>query len=215
VNVAGQKRRKEFIRTVNKREFKKSTTYAPGLPEDAMFFSANKKRIKSDAVSHAAEQALIDRGVELKDIAEIVYDLQRPFVSGLTMEMCMENVRGALAKRELQHAILVGIDLDRLAEKKMLSEPLQSLIDQDEGLFGVDETIALGAVSSFGSIAATTFGYLDKVKPKIIGKLDQAKNGRVNTFLDDLVACIAADASSRLAHRVRDEEERRLRTHRH
>ncbi|MFT8317879.1 MAG: phosphatidylglycerophosphatase A [Sporolactobacillus sp.] len=185
-------------------------TYAPGLPEDATFYSANKKRVTSQAVAEAAERALKERGVRIDDIAEIVMDLQRPFMKGLTLENCIENVRGVLAKRELQHAILVGIELDKLAEKKLLDEPLQSLIDQDEGLFGVDETIALGAVSSFGSIASTTFGYLDKVKPKIIGRLDQMKEGRVNTFLDDLVASIAADASSRLAHRVRDAEEIRF-----
>ncbi|MCO7174538.1 phosphatidylglycerophosphatase A [Sporolactobacillus kofuensis] len=185
-------------------------TYAPGLPKGATFYSANKKRVTSRAVANAVEAALEERGVELKDIAEIVFDLQKPFMSGLTIEICIENVKGVLAKRELQHAILVGIELDRLAEKKLLSEPLQSLVDQDEGLFGVDETIALGAVSSFGSIAATTFGYLDKVKPRIIGNLDLAKEGKVNTFLDDLIASIAADASSRLAHRVRDEEESRL-----
>lgn len=195
---------------MSEQEFMKSMTYAPGLSKDATFYSGHKKRVTSHAVSEGAEHALKERGVAVEDIAEIVYDLQTPFMPGLTMKACVDNVRGALAKRELQHAILVGIELDKLAEKKMLSEPLQSLIDQDEGLFGVDETIALGAVSSFGSIAATTFGYLDKVKPKIIGRLDQAKQGKVNTFLDDLVCSIAADASSRLAHRVRDEEEQRL-----
>jgi phosphatidylglycerophosphatase A len=195
---------------MNDHPFTKSMTYAPGLPEDATFYSDHKKRVTSRAVSEAAIAALKERGVKIEDIAEIVYDLQVPFIRGLTMKDCVDNVKGALAKRELQHAILVGIELDKLAERGEMSEPLQSLVDQDEGLFGVDETVALGAVSSFGSIAATTFGYLDKVKPKIIGKLDQSKNGKVNTFLDDLVASIAADASSRLAHRVRDSEEKRL-----
>ncbi|MFT8870896.1 MAG: phosphatidylglycerophosphatase A [Sporolactobacillus sp.] len=191
-------------------KFSKKRTYSPGLPEEATFYSDNKKRVTSKAVSDAAVHALESRGVRIEDIAEIVLSLQKPFIRGLTLQVCAENVRGVLAKRELQHAILVGVALDELAEKQVLPEPLQSLVDQDEGLFGVDETIALGAVSSFGSIAATTFGYLDKVKPKIIGKLDQAKGGRVNTFLDDLVASIAADASSRLAHRVRDAEECRV-----
>ncbi|MCO7126209.1 phosphatidylglycerophosphatase A [Sporolactobacillus shoreicorticis] len=195
---------------MSEQSYSKSMTYAPGLPKGATFYSANKKRVTSEAIANAVEAALEERGVTIEDIAEIVLDLQKPFMSGLTIDTCVENVQGVLAKRELQHAILVGIELDRLAEKKLLSEPLQSLVDQDEGLFGVDETIALGAVSSFGSIAATTFGYLDKVKPKIIGRLDLEKEGKVNTFLDDLIASIAADASSRLAHRVRDDEEKRV-----
>jgi phosphatidylglycerophosphatase A len=115
-----------------------------------------------------------------------------------------------LEKREIQHAILVGTELDMLAEKNMLSEPLLSLVRSDEGLFGCDETLALGSVFGYGSIAVTTFGHLDKHKIGIIRQLDTKKygdKGRVHTFTDDLVASIAASASSRLAHRLRDEEE--------
>ena len=54
----------------------------------------------------------------------------------------------------------------------------------------------------------TTFGHLDKNKLGIIRYLDTKKEGSgVNTFLDDLVAAIAASAASRLAHRLRDQEE--------
>lgn len=107
----------------------------------------------------------------------------------------------------MQHAILVGIELDELAEKKMLSAPLQQIVEADEGLFGVDETIALGAVFTYGSIAVTTFGHLDKNKIGLISKLDTKIGGAVHTFLDDLVASIASSAASRLAHRTRDLEE--------
>ncbi len=51
-----------------------------------------------------------------------------------------------------------------LQRKKLLSSPLQQIIESDEGLFGVDETIALGSVFTYGSIAVTTFGHLDKQK---------------------------------------------------
>ena len=119
----------------------------------------------------------------------------------------MYSVERVLLKREIQHAILVGIELDRLAEQKLLSEPLQTIVESDEGLFGVDETIAFGAVLAYGSIAITTFGHLDKKKSGIIERLDNTSEGKVNTFLDDMVASIAACAASRLAHRLRDEEE--------
>ena len=76
------------------------------------------------------------------------------------MAHCIESVEGVLRKRELQHAILVGIELDELAEQGKLSAPLQQIVESDEGLFGVDETIALGAVFTYGSIAVTTFGHL-------------------------------------------------------
>ena len=80
-------------------------------------------------------------------------------------------------------------------------------VENDEGLFGVDETIAFGAVLGYGSIAVTTFGHLDKNKLGIIRDLDTKKGDKVNTFLDDIVASIAASAASRLAHRLRDQEE--------
>ncbi|MGX1981507.1 phosphatidylglycerophosphatase A [Thermolongibacillus altinsuensis] len=167
----------------------------------------DKKRVTSKEVTEAALRLLKERGVTVEDIAEIVYEMQSPYNKNLTMEECIESVEKVLQKREVQHAILVGIELDKLAEKKMLSEPLQTIVETDEGLFGVDETIALGAVLGYGSIAVTTFGHLDKNKIGIIKNLDTKRGKGIHTFLDDLVASIAASASGRLAHNLRDEEE--------
>ncbi len=164
-------------------------------------------RVPSEAVALATQNALNRRGVKIEDIAEIVYQMQLPYNEGLLMEHCIDSVERVLRKREVQHSVLVGIELDELAEKKMLSEPLQTLIESDEGLFGVDETLALGAVMTYGSIALTTFGYLDKDKVGIIKKLDTKCGSSVHTFLDDLVGSIAASAASRIAHRMRDLEE--------
>lgn len=165
------------------------------------------KRVHSQVVTLAARNALIERGVSIEAIAEIVYDMQFPYNKNLTLKDCVESVDSVLLKREIQHAILVGVELDKLAEERKLSEPLQSLVESDEGLFGVDETIAFGAALGYGSIAVTTFGHLDKNKIGIIKDLDTKKGIEVNTFLDDIVAAIAATAASRLAHRYRDIEE--------
>ncbi|SMO49188.1 phosphatidylglycerophosphatase A family protein [Melghirimyces algeriensis] len=165
------------------------------------------KRVHSAEVKKATLDRLEERGVTVEKIAEIVHRMQSPYNENLTMESCIESVLAVLEKRELQHAILVGVELDMLAEKKSLSEPLQSLVEEDEGLFGCDETLALGSVLGYGSIAVTTFGYLDKHKVGLIEDLDTKKKGPIHTFLDDLVASIAASAASRLAHRIRDEEE--------
>ncbi|GAA4703639.1 phosphatidylglycerophosphatase A [Brevibacillus fulvus] len=165
------------------------------------------KQVHSSEVKEAALRRLAERGVTVEDIAEIVYEMQSPYHPNLTIEPCVESVHAVLQKREMQHAILVGVELDMLAEKGQLSEPLQSLIASDEGLFGCDETLALGSVFGYGSIAVTTFGHLDKHKIGIIKRLDTKTSGRIHTFLDDLVASIAANASSRMAHRLRDEQE--------
>lgn len=165
------------------------------------------ERVHSSDVKKAVELRLADRGVTPYDIALIVLEMQQPYSKSLTVEICEENVVAVLQKREVQHALLVGIELDMLAEQGKLSEPLQSLVSQDEGLFGCDETLALGSVLGYGSIAVTTFGHLDKEKTGIIKKLDTKRGKQVNTFLDDLVASVAASASSRIAHRLRDIEE--------
>lgn len=164
-------------------------------------------RTHSDDVTAATHEALERRGITNESIAEIVLEMQLPYNKGLTIEHCMESVESVLRKREMQHALLVGIELDELAEAKKLSSPLQQIVDSDEGLFGVDEMIGLGAVLTYGSIAVTTFGHLDKNKVGIINSLDTKSGGNVHTFLDDLIASIAACASARIAHRTRDLEE--------
>lgn len=167
-----------------------------------------RRKVSSAEVSDAVRQKLHDRGVTVDDIAEIVYKMQAPYSPDLTMADCADSVLMVLRKREVQHALLVGIELDMLAEQGKLSEPLLSLVQGDEPLFGCDETLALGSVLGYGSIAVTTFGHLDKEKTGIIRRLDTKAGSHVHTFLDDLIASVAASASSRIAHRFRDEEER-------
>jgi len=167
-----------------------------------------KKTVHSKEVKTATFKKLFERGVTPEKIAEITFEMQKPYQSDLTIEQCIKSVYAVLEKREIQHAILVGIELDQLAEKRLLSEPLQTIVETDESLFGVDETIALGSVLGYGSIGVTTFGHLDKHKIGIIKNLDTKRAGNgIHTFLDDLVAAIAAAASSRIAHHYRDRVE--------
>lgn len=149
-----------------------------------------------------ARKWLLERGVKIEDIAELVMYLQKDYHENLQMEECIFNVQRVLSKREVQNAILTGVQLDLLAEQKLLEEPLQTIIEKDEGLYGVDETLALSIVNVYGSIGFTNYGYVDKHKPGILNYLNDKTTGKVNTFLDDIVGAIAAAASSRLAHRT-------------
>ncbi|WP_243355617.1 phosphatidylglycerophosphatase A family protein [Bacillus litorisediminis] len=153
-----------------------------------------------------AREWLQDRGVTIKDIAELVMVLQEKYHKDLKIETCMANVEKVLSKREVQNAILTGIQLDRLAEKKILEEPLQTMIEVDEGLYGVDEILAFSIVNVYGSIGFTNYGYIDKLKPGILKQLNDKSSGKCHTFLDDIVGAIAAAASSRLAHSTVGEE---------
>ncbi|MFB5083235.1 phosphatidylglycerophosphatase A family protein [Symbiobacterium thermophilum] len=143
---------------------------------------------------------LEDRGVTLREIAEVVYEIQKSYYDSLPLEECLESVEAVVKKREVQNAILTGLALDMLAEEGKLPEPLQSIVAGDDFLFGVDEIVALSITNIYGSIGLTNFGYLDKTKPLVIGRLNSHKNGGCHTFLDDLVSAIAAAAASRIAH---------------
>ncbi|MDT8858636.1 phosphatidylglycerophosphatase A [Alkalihalobacillus sp. MEB130] len=159
-----------------------------------------------DEVETKARNWLVERGVTLDDIAELVYFLQVKYHPDLQLDVCLDNVDKVLRKREVQNAIITGIQLDVLAEKKLLDEPLQGIIDRDESLYGVDEIVALSIVNVYGSIGFTNYGYIDKQKPGILEKLNDKQSGSCHTFLDDIVGAIAAAASSRLAHRAANTE---------
>lgn len=153
-----------------------------------------------EELTKEAIEMLNRRGVELEDIGELVLFLQKRYYPDLTLEFCIENLKAVLKKREIVHAILTGIALDELADKKLLPEPLQSIVEDDEGLFGIDEIIPLSIVNVYGTIGLTNYGFLDKEKIGIIKKLDEEKDVQCNTFLDDLVAALAAATASRIAH---------------
>ena len=159
-------------------------------------------KYKMEELTSMAIDMLNRRGVELKDIAELVYFLQERYYPDLTMEMCLESIDAVLKKREIVHAILTGIALDEIAEKTLLPEPLQSIVESDEGLYGIDEILPLSIVNVYGTIGLTNYGFLDKEKIGIIKELDSRKGVECNTFLDDLVAAIAAAAASRIAHSI-------------
>lgn len=152
-------------------------------------------------LNKVALELLEKRGVTLDEIAELVFDLQQPYLADITMELCLDNVKAVLRKREVQNAVLTGVELDILCEEGKLSSPLQEIIKEDEGLYGIDEILALSIVNVYGSIGFTNYGFLDKTKPKVIARLDDHKNtNETHTFLDDIVGAIAAAAASRVAH---------------
>ncbi|SJZ33654.1 phosphatidylglycerophosphatase A family protein [Anaerorhabdus furcosa] len=146
-------------------------------------------------------QLLHDRGVELEDIAECAKLLQKDYYPDLTLEEVLDGVKQVISKREVQHAIVTGINLDMMAEEgKLATKELETILMQDYSLYGVDEVLAYGICNIYGSIALTNYGYIDRVKPGIIAKLNNHEGPQCNTFLDDIVGAIAASAASKIAH---------------
>lgn len=144
--------------------------------------------------------SLKDRGVEIQDIADCVMFLQIKYIPDLSNERCLAAIDTVMHKREVQHAIITGIYLDRAAENDSMDDSeLKNILLNDTPLYGIDEVLAYGICNLYGSIALTNYGYIDKIKPGIIEKLNIHGNG-CNTFLDDIVGAIAAAAASKIAH---------------
>lgn len=145
-------------------------------------------------------ELLKSRGVLLEDIADCVLFLQQKHHPEILKEEIVEIVEGILKKREVQHAVLTGIALDIGAERNELFDPeLCDILNSDFSLYGVDEVLAYGICNLYGSIALTNYGYIDREKPCIIGRLNNDKS-QCNCYLDDIVGAIAAAAASKLAH---------------
>lgn len=163
--------------------------------------------LNSKKVAEATRYWLEKRGVKVEQIAELVLLLQKKYYPNLQLEECIHNVERVLSKREVQNAVLTGIQLDILCEQELLIPELQDMIKYDESLYGVDEILAFSIVNVYGSIGFTNYGYIDKLKPGILEQLNDKSLGPVNTYLDDIVGAVAAAASSRIAHRKQAERE--------
>ncbi|ANE47128.1 phosphatidylglycerophosphatase [Paenibacillus swuensis] len=168
-----------------------------------------KYSLNSRKVAEATEQCLKERGVKKRDIAELVLFLQKDYIPGLTLEEVYGHMERVLAKREVQNAILTGIQLDVLAEQGKLMQPLQDIIYNDEPLYGCDEILALSIVNVYGSIGFTNYGYIDKKKQGVLSMLNDKNDGKIHTFLDDIVGAIAAATSSKIAHGYQAELEKK------
>jgi|GEM_PF-187089 len=144
---------------------------------------------------------LASRGVAVEDIVDIVDMLQRPYNPDLDRKLCEHHVLAVLRKQQTFHAVQLAIKIDEGVEKKEFNQQYNHIVGSDEGLFGVDESIATAIPLMYGTIALTNFGYLDKAKIGIIKELDSDHTeDKCNTFIDDLVCGLVAAACGRLAH---------------
>jgi phosphatidylglycerophosphatase A len=158
------------------------------------------ENIKEDC-TQANLELLKSRGVELEDIVDILDHLQRPYNPDMERQLCVDNVLAVLRKQQTFHAIQLAIKMDTAVEAGECSEQYTHTVGHDEGLFGVDESVATAIPLMYGTIAITNFGFLDKAKIGIIADLDSDHTGgKCNTFIDDIVCGIAAAACGRLAH---------------
>lgn len=147
---------------------------------------------------------LKEKKINIDELAQTVLETQKDHIENLNVEDCELAINQVLKKREVLWSMATGIQLDKLAKAHKLDFPLQQAIENDYGLYGVDEDLALSMTNMYGSIAITNFGFLDKRKSSIAKRLDEEQRKHrgkvVNTFLDDIVSAIIANASALIAH---------------
>lgn len=142
---------------------------------------------------------LEERGITIDDLVNLTYKMQSEFIPELTKDECREALTDVMHKREFLNNAMVALELDRLADEGQLAQPLEDIIKNDAGVFGVDEALALQISEMYGTIGVTNFGYLDRVKSGVIKAYD-TDDSHVNTFIDDLLGAIVAAACGKLAH---------------
>ena len=173
-----------------------------GIEKGDKEYPTNKYNvIYPDVTAYNFVKAELERkGVSIKAIAHDAYEQQRKFNPKLIASSFVEAADSILHKREVLNNCMVGLSMDNLATKKLLSEPLQTIVEQDQPAFGVDETIALDICSLYGSIAVTQFGHLDLSKDGLAKTLDSNVNGEVNTFIDDIVSALISCTEAKVMH---------------
>lgn len=150
--------------------------------------------------------ALASRGVTLESMIDLIVFLQKPYIDAIDRNEILEDLLEILSKREVYFTVMTGIALDVAVDRgNIFDSELMSFVQKDYGLYGVDEVLAYSICNLYGSIALTNFGYIDKVKPGIIGELNENRT-QCNTFLDDIVGALVAAGASKLAHSHRLEE---------
>ena len=139
------------------------------------------------------------RNINNETIGEIAYDMQHQYLPDLTVEDFGAQLPEILKKREVLNILATGLALDNLANEGLLPKPLQRIVQNDMGVYGVDESLALSLSQMYGSIAVTNYGFADRVKLGVASDLDNSR-GTVNTFADDLALALASAVIGRCGH---------------
>lgn len=144
-----------------------------------------------------------DLGIDLDEIAKQAVEHQKKYLPSLTLEDGKKRLERILNKREVLNNLMTAIALDEMANKGLLPEPLQSVVERDAGVYGVDEALAIANSILAGSIAVTNYGFLDVKKSKVAKHLDDLqKSGKMITvFIDDQISALQAMVEGSLAHK--------------
>lgn len=144
------------------------------------------------------QEELYKRGITAYSIGEIAYEMQHDYLPDYEISDFAEQFSEVLKKREVLNLLAFAFELDNLANKRMFSEPIQNIIENDAGFWQIDEILASSLAQLFGMLAITNYGYLDKNKVGIARRLDEEDS--ITVFSDDIVSALASAVIGRCGH---------------
>lgn len=148
-------------------------------------------------------QQFAAQGVTIREMAkEAKLDQDEHHVKA-SLETYIKAIQNQLHKHDVMSIIMTGLAIDRLAEKDMLPSPLQTIIQNDLGLYSTDELLSIALTQMYSGIAVTNYGARDVHKTKLAKRIDESKT-HVNCFLDDIISAIIAGAEAAVANKLQE-----------
>ena len=166
--------------------------------------------IKNKKLSYPEKEAYLyirkqfaDQGITIKEMAREAKEDQDRHGAKASLKTYIKAIEHQLHKHDVMSIIMTGVVLDRLAEKDMLPSPLQTIIENDLGLYSTDELLSIALTQMYSGIAVTNYGARDVHKTKLAKRIDESKT-RVNCFLDDIVSAIIAGSEAAVANKLQE-----------
>ena len=172
------------------------------MNNEVINLNRDKNLFSRDEMLEMNIKVLNERGVKVAEIAEIAFRQQSKWNDKISYQECFDSVEKILSLRDVFHILQLGAEIDRLTEQKAFKGPIQSILESDLGMFGIDELFGIELAGLYGTIGKTNFGDIDVNKPGIVARLNYDGKGdkpACHTFLDDIVGAVAAAASTRVA----------------
>lgn len=162
--------------------------------------ATNKKYDYPDSELYAYVRGELDkRNINEKTVGEAAYELQHEYLPHLTVSDFGNELNNILAKREVLNILAMGFTIDNFAQKKQLPSPLQDIMENDAGVWQLDEMFAVSIAQLYGMLSVTNFGYADKAKVGWASSLDNSPD-HITVFADDLFLALVSAVIGRCGH---------------
>ena len=147
------------------------------------------------------------QGITIREMAKEAKSDQdkHPGVTA-SLETYIKAIEHQLHKHDVMSCIMTGLAIDRLAEQHKLPEPLQTIVENDLGLYSTDELLSIALTQMYSGIAVTNYGSRDVTKKKLAKRIDESTE-HINCFLDDIISAIIAGAEAAVANKLEEHPE--------